>query len=236
MHTVEKFANLEELDIYFKEIESTQPLTAQEEIELSRKIQAGDEEALNKMITSNLKFVVKYAKKYRSSGVPYSDLISEGNIGLMKAAKKFDGSKGVRFASYAAFWIKDAIQDCIHDYYGGMTISEYTNTTIDIENVQEQDFETSTKAVNEEFENNFMLMQGRDAAITELMKCLKEREIKILSLYFGLYGQDEMTLDEIGETMHLTMERVRQIKDKALTKLRVNALLCDDFHNFKSLA
>ena len=113
---LKKYEKLEEIDSYFSEIKKYKHLTNAEEKELAEKIKQGDEKALNKLVTSNLKFVVNIAKAYRKSGVPFSDLISEGNVGLMKAAKKFDGNKNIRFISYAVWWVKNSIQECIEEY------------------------------------------------------------------------------------------------------------------------
>ena len=103
------------------------------------------------------------------------------------------------------------------------------------DNCKSSEYDYSSQIVNNEFEEELNNMQSRQATITELMKTLKKREIKILSLYFGLYDSKEMTLDEIGQEMELTKERVRQIKDKALVKLKVSALASDEFYTFKEL-
>ncbi len=228
------FEKLDEIDSYFSEIEKYHPLSSNEEKKLAKKIKMGDSKALDKLVNANLKFVVSYAKQYRKSGVPFSDLISEGNLGLIKAAQRFDETKGVKFISYAVWWIRTSIQECINRYNGNVEEinCDYSYT---FDNCKSTEYELSSQAVNNEFEEELSDLQSREVTVAELMKTLKQREVKILSLYFGLYDGKEMTLDEIGQEMNLTKERVRQIKDKALVKLKVNALSSDEFYTFKEL-
>jgi RNA polymerase primary sigma factor len=233
MNRTQKFEKLDEIDSYFDDIKKYRPLSSREEKELAVKIKKGDKAALDKLVNANLKFVVNYAKQYRKSGVPFSDLISEGNIGLIKAAEKFDETKGVKFISYAVWWIRNSIQECIDRYLGNIEEVNVDNYMFD--NCKSSEYDYSSQLVNNEFEEELNNIQSREATISELMKTLKKREIKILSLYFGLYDGKEMTLDEIGQEMDLTKERVRQIKDKALVKLKVNALASDEFYTFKEL-
>lgn len=233
MNRTQRFEKLDEIDSYFEDIKKYRPLSSREEKELAVKIKKGDKAALDKLVNANLKFVVNYAKQYRKSGVPFSDLISEGNIGLIKAAEKFDETKGVKFISYAVWWIRNSIQECIDRYLGNT--EEVNADTYAFDNCKTSEYDYSSQLVNNEFEEELNNIQSRKATINELMKTLKKREIKILSLYFGLYNGKEMTLDEIGQEMELTKERVRQIKDKALVKLKVNALASDEFYTFKEL-
>lgn len=233
MKRTQTFEKLDEIDAYFEDIKKYRPLSSREEKELAVKIRKGDKAALDKLVNANLKFVVNYAKQYRKSGVPFSDLISKGNIGLIKAAEKFDETKGVKFISYAVWWIRNSIQECINRYLGN--VEEVNAETYVFDNCKKAEYDYSSKMVNEEFEEELTNLQSREATIAELMKTLKKREIRILSLYFGLYDGKEMTLDEIGQEMDLTKERVRQIKDKALVKLKVNALSSDEFDTFKEL-
>ena len=233
MKRTQTFEKLDEIDAYFEDIKKYRPLSSREEKELAVKIRKGDKAALDKLVNANLKFVVNYAKQYRKSGVPFSDLISEGNIGLIKAAEKFDETKGVKFISYAVWWIRNSIQECINRYLGN--VEEVNAEAHVFNNCKKAEYDYSSEIVNEEFEEELTSLQSREATIAELMKTLKKREIRILSLYFGLYDGKEMTLDEIGQEMDLTKERVRQIKDKALVKLKVNALSSDEFDTFKEL-
>lgn len=227
------FNKSNEIDSYFEEIKKYKPLTARREKELAKKIKKGDEKALEELVNANLKFVVNCAKQYRNYGVPFSDLISEGNLGLVKAAKKFDENKDVKFISYAVWHIRSAIQECIETY--NSSNNEVNCDLYVIDDCTSTEYDISSNLVNDEFEEELSVLQSRDAAVSELMSTLKKREKKILSLYFGLYGEKEMTLEEISQEMDLTKERVRQIKDKALVKLKVNALSSREFYTYKEL-
>lgn len=226
------YEHIEELDTYFEEIKRYRSLTREEEKNLSYRIKKGDNEALNKLVTHNLKFVVNIAKKYRDRGVPFSDLICEGNLGLIHAAEKFDGDKNIKFISYAIWWIKNSILECINDY----AISDETRGE-DYVFVNCIDSLNEKELINTEFEDKLHDIQSRQDSIDELMKCLKERERKILILFYGLNGGKEMTLDEVGNEMNLTMERVRQIKDIAINKLKCEVLTLnnEEFQTLKSL-
>lgn len=228
-----KYEHLDEIDVYFDEIKKYKPLSRKKEKILSDRIKNGDEEALNELVHSNLKFVVNIAKMYRKSGVPFSDLISEGNIGLIKAAQKFDGNRNIKFISYAVWWIKNSIQECIDNYN-----KENCEVNVDFFNIEKQTkeaYEYEINNINNEYEDNIINLQSRNSAIDELLSCLQEREKKIIILYFGLFNNKEHTLDEIGVEMSLTNERIRQIKDKSLVKLRVAALTSNEFNIFQSL-
>lgn len=220
-----------EINYYIEDIKNYKPLSSEEERRLALEIKKGNQKALDKLVTSNLKFVVNIAKKYKSSGVPFSDLISEGNIGLIRAAQKFDETKNVRFISYAVWWVKNSMQECIEAY----NVKNETSSIQDyvITNCTTNDYESNQ--INEEFENELMNLQSRKDSINDLMKCLQKHEINILMDYFGLIDGKEKTLDEISKKMNLTNERVRQIKDKALIKLRSEALLSDEFLTYKEL-
>lgn len=228
-----KYEHLDEIDVYFDEIKKYKPLSRKKEKILSDRIKNGDEEALNELVHANLKFVVNIAKMYRKSGVPFSDLISEGNIGLIKAAQKFDGNRNIKFISYAVWWIKNSIQECIDNYN-----KENCEVNVDFFNIEKQTkeaYEYEINNINNEYEDNIINLQSRNSAIDELLSCLQEREKKIIILYFGLFNNKEHTLDEIGVEMSLTNERIRQIKDKSLVKLRVAALTSNEFNIFQSL-
>lgn len=227
------YEHVQELTTYFNDIQNIRQLSRREEQILSEKIQKGDEQALNKLVYHNLRFVVNIAKNYRNNNVPFADIISEGNIGLIRAAHKFDPSKGVKFISYAVWWIKNSINECIEKYNRDnetLSYEDYTlNKCTDLDNKFEQ--------INEDFEEKINNIQSRKDAIESLMKCLHEREIKILTLFFGLNGGKEMTLEEVGKEMCLTNERVRQIKDSALSKLKCEVLTYsdDEIDTFKLL-
>lgn len=218
------YEHVQELSTYFNDIQNIRRLTRREEQILSEKIQKGDEQALNKLVYHNLKFVVNIAKNYRNSNVSFADIISEGNLGLIRAAHKFDSSKGVKFISYAVWWIKNSINECIEKYNRDNETLSYDDYTIN----KCTDLDNKFEQINEDFEEKINNIQSRKDAIESLMKCLHEREIKILTLFFGLNGGREMTLEEVGKEMCLTNERVRQIKDSALSKLKCEVLTYTD--------
>ena len=218
------YEHVQELSTYFNDIQNIRHLSRREEQILSEKIQKGDEQALNKLVYHNLRFVVNIAKNYRNSNVPFADIISEGNLGLIRAAHKFDSTKGVKFISYAVWWIKNSINECIEKYNRDNETLSYDDYTIN----KCTDLDNKFEQINEDFEEKINNIQSRKDAIESLMKCLHEREIKILTLFFGLNGGREMTLEEVGKEMCLTNERVRQIKDSALSKLKCEVLTYTD--------
>ena len=229
---VNGYDNVDELDIYFKEINKYKPLSRKREAELSDKIRRGDKAALDELVNSNLRFVVSVAKKYRSSGVPFHDLISEGNIGLMKAAKKFDAGKGVKFISYAVWWVKSEIQEHILSVTKG---DEYYTDEYNTMMCRDSEFEYNPNIIDDEYENKIVNLSSRGDAIQDLMETLSEREAKVILMYYGI-GRDEMcTLDIIGKELDITKERVRQIKDTALTKMKVQALTNNEFDTYRTM-
>ena len=227
-----KWEYVKELDKYFSVIKHFKTLSRQEERALGMKIQRGDKSALNKLVNHNLKFVVSIAKKYRDRGVPFEDLISEGNMGLYHAAEKYDGRRETKFITYAVWWIKNSINEIIKDYA--------SNNEINVDDFifdKKKSVEYHQELINEEFEQELNNIQSRNDSVEELLKCLQERERKIVTMFFGLKGTKEMNLDEIGQSMSLSMERVRQIKDVALIKLKSNVLMMnnDFFKEIKEL-
>lgn len=227
-----KWEYVKELDKYFSDIKHFKTLSRQEERTLGMKIQRGDKSALNKLVNHNLKFVVSIAKKYRDRGVPFEDLISEGNMGLYHAAEKYDGRRETKFITYAVWWIKNSINEIIKDYA--------SNNEINVDDFifdKKKSVEYHQELINEEFEEELNNIQSRNDSVEELLKCLQERERKIVTMFFGLKGTKEMNLDEIGQSMSLSMERVRQIKDVALIKLKSNVLMMnnDFFKEIKEL-
>lgn len=227
-----KWEYVKELDKYFSDIKHFKTLSRQEERALGMKIQRGDKSALNKLVNHNLKFVVSIAKKYRDRGVPFEDLISEGNMGLYHAAEKYDGRRETKFITYAVWWIKNSINEIIKNYA--------SNNEINVDDFifdKKKSVEYHQELINEEFEEELNNIQSRNDSVEELLKCLQERERKIVTMFFGLKGTKEMNLDEIGQSMSLSMERVRQIKDVALIKLKSNVLMMnnDFFKEIKEL-
>ena len=203
-----------EIESYFYSLRGYKKLTRKEERELGKRIQKGDNEALNKLVEHNLRFVVNIAKAYRDRGVSFSDLISEGNLGLIHAAKKYDPDKNIKFISYAVWWIRCYINDFIEK-----SLNTNEITTDDYTNYQYED-----DMINEKFEESLNNLNDRKTTIADLLVCLKERERSIIQMAFGLNGNKEMTLEEISKKTDLSMERVRQIKDNALMRLKCEVL------------
>jgi RNA polymerase primary sigma factor len=226
------------LDQYLRDISAYPLISRDEEVSLAQRIRTSDQEALDKLVRSNLRFVVSVAKKYQNQGVSLSDLINEGNLGLIRAAHKFDETKGIKFISYAVWWIRQAIlqelgREPTHEEIAeGMDITEEeVAKTMSISQTH-----LSLDAPLAPGEDNKLLdylpdnlnptpdEQTFEKALTEsieeALSHLKEREAKILRLYFGLDGTEPMTLEEIGSLLGITRERVRQIKEKALSRLR----------------
>ena len=261
----------ESLDVYLKEIGDTELLTPADEEQLARRIRDGDEKALEAMVHANLRFVVVVAKQYQNQGLALSDLISEGNIGLMKAARRFDETKGFKFISYAVWWIRQAILhalaeqarlirlpvnkieelrriertikkreaesaqagdasgaglDTERSYGKGRhpALPEWASTPLSLDApIGDQDAYTlmdrlrdqDSKMPDEELQEELMRSEVRRAVST-----LTDRESEVLNLYFGLNSDRAYTLEEIGVRFGLTRERIRQIKQKAINKLR----------------
>jgi RNA polymerase primary sigma factor len=258
------------LDQYLKEISAYPLLTREDEVELAGRIRTGDEEALDKLVRSNLRFVVSVAKKYQNQGVALGDLINEGNLGLIRAAHKFDETKGIKFISYAVWWIRQAILQALAEQSrivrvplnraGALhRIGRRSSTLLQelgreptVEELADEldlseDEVQRTLAISQTHlsldapltpgEDNRLLdylpdqfSAGPDdetyeralaSTVEEALGTLKDREAKVLRLYFGLEdGHDPMTLEEIGAMLGITRERVRQIKEKALVRLR----------------
>ncbi|WP_412068772.1 RNA polymerase sigma factor RpoD/SigA [Rubrivirga sp. IMCC43871] len=257
------------LDQYLQEIGQITLLTAEDEVRLTRLIKAGDEEALHQMVRANLRFVVSVAKRYQGQGLSLSDLINEGNYGLIKAAKRFDETRGFKFISYAVWWIRQAILQALAEQSRTVrlplnrigTISKIRKATARLAqtykrppNIEELAAELDlplhkvedalrhqarSLSVDEPFgedDDNSLLdvlegvastspdesLVGESvkADIERALQTLSPREAEITRLYFGIGRETAMTLEEIGHEYELTRERVRQIKEKALRKLR----------------
>jgi len=257
------------LDQYLREISKYPLLKREDEVELAVEIHKSDPEALDKLVRSNLRFVVSVAKKYQNQGVSLSDLINEGNLGLIRAAHKFDETKGIKFISYAVWWIRQAILQALAEQSRIVRVPLNRAGTLHrigkrssalqqelgreptIEEIADgmdipRDEVAKTLAISRSHlsldapltpgEDNKLLdylpdeqSPGPDDqtferalsnSIEEVLSTLKEREAKILRLYFGLDSQEAMTLEEIGGLLGITRERVRQIKEKALARLR----------------
>lgn len=202
---------------YFNDISRYRTLSKDEVTDLFSRYKDGETNAQEDILKHNLKFVVKLAKEFRNEGIPFEDLISEGNFGLMRAIEKFEPERGVPFTSYAAWWIKEFMRKAIEKRKGAV---------LDTENNIDKYCEVfhEGEKINADFERQLDEIQERQSSVESLLKCLQERELKIITLFYGLNGGREMTLDEVGAEMNLTIERVRQIKDKAMMKIKSTAL------------
>lgn len=220
-------SNLTDLSKYCNTIKNTKGLPREEERELAVRIQEGDEGALNELVTANLKYVVTIAKRFAWSGIPLYDLISEGNIGLITAAKKFNPDRGTKFITYAKWWITQAVKSYVD---GSGYNTEYSRMDDYIFNDTPND-----DMINYEFEEEIHNIQSRSYAVNELLACLSKREYRVLQSYFGLNGEREMTLDEISKEIGLTPERVRQIKDTGIEKLQFKAMSNESYSEFVDL-
>ncbi|TFG88123.1 MAG: RNA polymerase sigma factor RpoD/SigA [Candidatus Atribacteria bacterium] len=257
------------LDKYLQEIGRVDLISPEEEVVLARKIKAGDSDALGKLVRANLRFVVSVAKQYQNQGMGLPDLINEGNLGLMKAAQRFDETRGFKFISYAVWWIRQAILQSLAEQ--ARIVRLPVNKIGSINRINrafarlEQEFEREPSSqeiadmlemipedvkeslktngrtlimdapISSEEENTmYDVMQNPDTPspdknlineslaweIERALSSLSPREAKVLKLYFGLGMKHPFTLEEIGEELNLTRERVRQIKEKAVNRIQ----------------
>ena len=211
---------------YFNEISEFKPLSREEEFSLwERYRKNNDIGARDKLIKSNLKFVASVAKNYQGLGLSYADLIAEGNCGLLKAIDKFDYEKGFKTISYSVWWIRQSILEALKERAG----IEGDSLPQDFE--KQNQYEDEEQTIDNTIEEEYISSDSEEFKIEELKKtintligCLTEREQYVISEYYGLNAKEGTTLEEIGASMELTKERVRQIKEKALKKLRSEAL------------
>jgi RNA polymerase primary sigma factor len=258
------------IDQYFHEIENSVGLSAEQEIAIAVQIQQGDEEALASLVSANLRFVVSVAKQYQNLGLPLSDLINEGNLGLIIAAKRFDGSKGFKFISYAVWWIRQAILQALAEQsrivrlplnrIGELTRVNKVLTKLEQRLGRPPELEEIAAELETDPGDMDLLLRLAQRPVSLEMPCddneqdrclgdllpdeslpasddvlseeelkdeikramhaLTEGEARVLRMYYGLDGHEPMTLEEIGAYVGRTRERVRQIKEKALQKLR----------------
>ncbi len=258
------------LDKYLNDISKIPLLNAEDETRLAKRIKQGDTEALDILTKSNLRFVVSVAKQYQNQGLSLSDLINEGNLGLMKAAKRFDETKGFKFISYAVWWIRQSILQAIVEYSRLVRlplnkVGQYNKVNdaityftqeferepsieelADLLDMRPKEVETVLKGsvrhlsvdapINDNEENSTLLdlislgdnlspdlklmEESLKREVTSGLSMLSPREVDVLVAYYGLNGNNARTLEEIGELYGLTRERVRQIKERALRRLR----------------
>jgi RNA polymerase primary sigma factor len=259
------------LDKYLSEIAKVDLITAQEEVILAQKIREGDQAALERLTKTNLRFVVSVAKQYQNQGLTLGDLINEGNLGLIKAAKRFDETKGFKFISYAVWWIRQSILSAVADQSRIVrlplnqvgSLSKIRQASSKLEQQFErvptpeelaEDLETTVEKISDSLANSGRhlsfdapFIAGEDNTLLDVMEnseagtdsglitdslsqeikrslgILAERERQVIVLFFGLDKGSPHSLEEIGEKFSLTRERVRQIKDKALMRLRQNS-------------
>lgn len=216
-----------DLTYYCNSIKNSKPLTREQEKDLSIRIKNGDEEALNELVNSNLKYVITIAKRFAWSGIPMYDLVSEGNLGLIRAAKKFDYNRGTKFITCARPWITQAIQEFVKSQNVDKEFSSIDDYVFDNE--------VSDEMINTEFEHEVDILQSRSNAINELLKSLNKREYRVLQSYFGLNGEKEQTLEEISQSLGISKERVRQIKDNCIEKIQYKVMSNKKYSEFKEL-
>jgi len=265
--STEDFLDSKNLKHYLEEIAKFPALSEEEEKALGERVRRGDKEALQALIQANLKFVVSYVKKYRGMGLSLLDLIDEGNVGLIEAAKRFDPSRNVRFISYAVWWIRQAIIHALSQYSHIYNIPQKLSDQIslmkkktaalktelgrepnreeiakamgipeedveDLERLEERNVSLSDKCYEDDLEvedrvsdaeaesvEYQIIKASAQHQIREMLAVLDEKEALVIKLRFGLDDDRPMTLQEIGDRLHLTRERIRQIEQKAMRKL-----------------
>ncbi len=257
------------LDKYLQEIGRVELITAEEEVRLARLIKQGDPKALEKLTKANLRFVVSVAKQYQNQGLTLSDLINEGNLGLIKAATRFDETRGFKFISYAVWWIRQSILQALAEQsrivrlplnkIGSINKINKAFSKLEQEFEREpsheeiavvlgitmDDIKDTMRTSGRHVSMDAPLTQGEDGTLMDVLEdvdqlnpdhsliseslrreveraltTLTMREADVLRLYFGLAGEQPMTLEEIGDRFDLTRERVRQIKEKAIRRLK----------------
>ena len=270
-YTMQEILSDEEstLRLYFDDIAESTPLSREREVELAARIREGDMVARDELVQANLRFVIDVAKKYQNRGLSLSDLISAGNLGLLTAAERFDGTKGFKFISYAVWWIRQSILQTIAEHARTVRLplnkvsllkdiskvsrrlgqgresdpgideiaaeldvpaQEVLETMLSARTVRsldeafEEDDDRSLLNVladsTQETPDADVLRDSAREQLDEVLENLDERELRIINLYFGLDGNESLTLEQIGGLMGLTRERVRQLKERALGKLR----------------
>jgi len=258
---VNKYLNLDEdsLSAYMRDVRKNgDTITIEKEVELAKRIKDGDSKALDELVKANLRFVIKIAKDYQNQGISVADLINEGNYGLTVAAHKFDHTKGFRFISYAIWWIKQAILQCLNENsrtvrLPGNVINKLSKIRKEIDQFEKENHRSPSEHeveqihiptcsslnefINDDNDELVNIIEDnmfkspdileyeeeklKNDEMKRAMHNLSEREIKIINHYFGIDG-DPMTLETIGVEVGLTKERVRQIKESAIRKVRNN--------------
>lgn len=227
----------ETVRVYYDDLKKYKPLTKAKEKRLLKKCKKGNLKAKNEILEANLRFVFDIAKHYTGRGVPISELISDGNIGLLRAIEKFDESKDVKFISYAVWWIRQAMLESIKRRNAINFVEIEPNTDNDssmdkklIED-DEDDVSFNNDFSNENDEKSIEVSENQRNIITSLIGTLSDRERDIVENYYGINDKKELTLTDIGKKHNLSSERVRQIKLNAIRKLRSKILLYDDLED-----
>lgn len=227
----------ETVRVYYDDLKKYKPLTKAKERRLLKKCKKGNLKAKNEILEANLRFVFDIAKHYTGRGVPISELISDGNMGLLRAIDKFDESKDVKFISYAVWWIRQAMLESIKKRNAISFVEIEPNTDNDssmdkklIED-DEDDASFNNDFSNENDEKSREVTENQRNIITNLIGTLSDRERDIVENYYGINDKKELTLTDIGKKYNLSSERVRQIKLNAIRKLRSKILLYDDLED-----
>lgn len=223
---------------YYDELKTRKPLPRLKEKRLLRLSKRGDIKARNELLEANLKFVFDVAKKYSGRGVPMGDLISEGNLGLIRAIEKFDNDKDVKFISYAVWWIRHSMLEAIQkrrltehmEIERGTSNDDVFEKTLADSEDDEGDL-GGISPVNDDIES-IERAKNQNCLINKMFSSLSTRELTVINHYFGIDGFDKLNLIEIGEKLGITSERVRQIKTSAIRKMRSSALMFDNVEDF----
>lgn len=258
------------LEKYFQEVNKVDLLTIEEEVELAKRIREGDKAALEKLVKANLRFVVSVAKQYQNRNLTLNDLINEGNLGLIKAAQKFDHTRGFKFISYAVWWIRQSIMQALAEQSRLVrlplnkvgTISKISQAQAMLEQrlermptekelaeileMEEEDIKNTMRITTKQLSVDSPFEEGESSTLLDVLSddsiddtdeqisyrdslsieteralsTLSEREKQIIKMFFGIGEENPMSLEQISEHLGLTRERVRQIKEKALRRLR----------------
>ena len=219
---------------YYDELKKYKPLTKAKERRLLKKCKKGNLKAKNEILEANLRFVFDIAKHYTGRGVSISELISDGNMGLLRAIDKFDETKDVKFISYAVWWIRQAMLESIKKKklvnFVEIEPNIDNDSSMDRKLIEddEDDVPSNDRFVNEGDEKNKETIENQKNIISSLITVLSDRERDVIENYYGLGNKKELTLTEIGEKYNLSCERIRQIKRQSLKKLRTKMLLLDE--------
>ena len=219
------------LNTYLQDVSKLDMITADEEVELAQRIREGDQVALERLTKANLRFVVSVAKQYQNQGLKLPDLINEGNVGLVKAAKRFDETRGFKFISYAVWWIRQSILQAISEHSRTVRVAKVKlamknsgrNLSMDApfkEGENDSNLYDVLKSGESPNPDADLMQESLGTEIERALETLSHRESDVIKLNYGLGGEQPHTLQEIGEMFDLSRERVRQIREKGIRRLR----------------